>query len=146
MSIAQEGGCLCGAVRYRVTGEPVVASACHCRYCQARSGSAFALPTYFNERDVQILRGTLTTYEHRSDESGRWLRTQFCPTCGTGIAITIEVRTGVIGIAGGTFDDPNWYRIDRHIWLDSARPWMQIPPGVSKYPQGSVGAPKAPAK
>lgn len=73
-----EGGCLCGAVRYRVRGKPVVSVVCHCKFCQRRLGSAFATFAYFDETNVEFIQGHVTEYEHRSDESGRWLRMQFC--------------------------------------------------------------------
>ena len=92
MSQVHEGGCLCGAVRYRVTGEPVRTSVCHCRKCQARTGSAFGIGAYFREADVE-LRGALTTYEYRSDETRRWLRTQFCPRCSTTHSCLERVQT-----------------------------------------------------
>jgi len=69
-----EGGCVCGAVRYRVINAPARTSACHCRFCQRRTGSAFGIGAYFREADVEILSGELKTYEHRSDETQRWLR------------------------------------------------------------------------
>ena len=74
MGEAQEGGCACGAVRYRVNGQPVGTSVCHCRNCQRRTGSAFGIGIYFREGDFELLRGSLKAYEFRSDESGRWLR------------------------------------------------------------------------
>ena len=78
-----EGGCLCAAVRYRVQGEPARASVCSCTACQRRTGSLAGFGAYFKEDEVRILRGALKSYEHRSDESGRWLRFEFCPRCGT---------------------------------------------------------------
>jgi len=50
-----------------------------------------------------------TTFEHQSDESGRWLRFEFCPRCGTTVGITGEKRPGRRAVMGGTFDDPNWF-------------------------------------
>ena len=135
-----EGGCVCGAVRYRVSGTPAVTSACHCRYCQRRTGSAFATLAYFDEANVRIVKGEVTEYEHRSDESGRWLRTQFCPRCGTTVTIAVEARPGMRGIALGTLDDPDSLRIERHIWVRSKRPWVLIPSDVTTFPKGSVGA------
>ena len=135
-----EGGCVCGAVRYHVRGKPAVTSACHCRYCQRRTGSAFATLAYFDEANVRIVKGEVTEYEHRSDESGRRLRTQFCPRCGTTVTIAVEARPGMRGIALGTLDDPDSLRIERHIWLRSKRPWVLIPADVATFPQGSVGA------
>ena len=140
MEKVYEGGCVCGAVRYRVRGEPGVTSACHCTFCQCRTGSAFATMAYFDEANVRIVKGQVTEYEHRSDESGRWLRTQFCPRCGTTVTIAVEARPGMKGIALGTLDDPDSLRIERHIWVRSKRPWVSIPADVATFSQGSVGA------
>ncbi|HSU76837.1 MAG TPA: GFA family protein, partial [Burkholderiales bacterium] len=69
-----EGGCLCGALRYRVEGEPARASVCNCTACQRRTGSLAGFGAYFKAEQVRILCGELKSYEHRSDESRRWLR------------------------------------------------------------------------
>ncbi len=130
MADTHEGGRLCGAVRYRVVGHPIETLICHCTYCQRRTGSAFGLAVYCNEQDVEITRGVLTPYEYRSDESQRWLRMEFCPTCGTSVTWTVEALSGARAIAGGTFDDPNWSHIQRHYWTRSAQHWMVYPSGV----------------
>jgi hypothetical protein len=135
MDNMHEGGCLCGSVRYRVQGEPAIGMVCHCRFCQRRLATAFAMVAYFAENQVEMLQGELSTYEHRSDETSRWLRLQFCPRCGTTICHTAEARPGFRGIAAGTFDDPDWFKIERHIWTRSARPWVAIPAGVQVFDQ-----------
>ena len=141
MTDTHEGGCACGAVRYRVQGLPVVGTVCHCRFCQTRLASAFAVMASFNEEAVELLQGEPSTVEHRSDESGRWLRMNFCPRCGTTVSHTAELRPGVRTIAAGTFDDPGWFRIDRHIWVRSKLPLVVVPEGVASYAQGFVAAP-----
>ena len=95
------GGCACGTVRYRVQGNPVVGTVCHCRFCQRRLASAFAVLASFKEDAIEILQGEQSEVEHRSDESGRWLRMTFCPMCGTTISHTAELRPGMRTIAGG---------------------------------------------
>jgi hypothetical protein len=140
MSQVHEGGCLCGAVRYRVTGAPMRTIICHCMFCQRRTGSAFGFMPYFKQDDVQI-SGALKAYEHRSDESHRLLRIEFCPTCGTTVSMSPEVLAGLRGIAGGTFDDPSWIRIDRHIWTRSAHPWITVPQGVEQFSKSSIPPP-----
>ncbi len=139
MGEIHEGGCVCGNVRYRTTGAPIAATVCHCKFCQRRTGSAFAEPVLFKMEQVELSGGPLTTYEHHSDESGRWLRMQFCPRCGTTVTWTMERRPGVRGIAGGTFDDPGWLRIGRHIWTRSAQPWVSIPADLECFEKGSTG-------
>ena len=132
------GGCACGTVRYQVTGAPVVATVCHCKFCQRRLASAFAVLASFQQEAVEFVQGEVVEVEHRSDESGRWLRMGFCPKCGTTVAHTAEVRPGIRTIAAGTFDDPSWFTIDRHIWVQSKLPWVTIPQGVTTYAQGYV--------
>lgn len=126
--MTHEGGCVCGAVRYRVAGAAALAQACHCALCQRRTGSAFALVAAFKEDQVELTGGPLTEYEHRSDESGRWLRWHFCPSCGTTVLITLERNPGVRVVPGGTFDDPKWLKPTRHIWTRSAHDWIALPP------------------
>lgn len=136
MSDIHHGGCVCRAVRYRVHGDPVVGSVCHCTFCQKRLASAFAVLALFKQDAIEI-RGELKEVEHHSDVSGRWLRMSFCPKCGTTVSHTAELRPGMRAIAAGTFDDPAWFRIDRHIWTQSKLPWVVIPDGVEAYPQGA---------
>jgi len=95
---------VCGAVRYRVTNAPFRTGVCHCRFCQRRTGSAFGVGVYFKKTDFQLIRGELKCYEHKSDESGRWLRMEFCPACGTTVTWTLELFPDGRGVAGGSFD------------------------------------------
>lgn len=135
------GGCACGAVRYRVRGEPLFGTVCHCKFCQRRLASAFGVMASFPEDAVEILQGELRECEHHSDESGRWLRMNFCARCGTTVSHRSQLRPGVHTVAAGTFDDPNWFRIDRHIWVKSKLPWVVIPEGVAAFERGPTPPP-----
>ena len=137
MTDIHEGGCVCGDVRYRITGEPTAATICHCKYCQKRTGSAFSQPVIFKLDQVAFSGGPLTTYEHRSDESGRWLRMQFCVRCGTTVSWLAERRPGAIGISGGTLDDPDWVAERRHIWVRSKQKAIVIPAGAQCFEMGA---------
>ena len=80
------------------------------------------------------MRGnTLTEYEHRSDESNHWIRLQFCSRCGTTVALKLEHAPGACVISGGTFDDPNWVKLDKHIWTRSAQHWVAFPPNMDRF-------------
>jgi hypothetical protein len=129
MAEIHEGGCLCGKVRYRVVGNPNIAAVCHCTFCKRRTGSAFGTSAYFDEAAVDIT-GVLKTYEYHSDESNRWIKTEFCLTCGTTVTWTGEALPGGRGIAGGTFDDPNWIKPQLHLWTRSALHWIVFPADV----------------
>ena len=126
MSHTHKGGCLCGSVRYQVTGAPEVASVCHCRYCQLRSGSAFSISVYFAQDQVQLGDGVVKTHE-LTTASGRAFDTRFCTECGTTVWWTIGTRPNSIGISGGTFDPPSfWYAIDREVFTRSSAALISI--------------------
>lgn len=137
MAGRHEGGCVCGAVRYRVQGAPERVTVCHCTWCQRRTGSAFGVEAVFKLENVTLSGETPRTYRHHSDESGRWLDQEFCPRCGTNIGFTLEAVPGIRTIAAGTFDDPSWISPGntafRYVYLRSARDWSALPDGVERY-------------
>ena len=130
-----EGGCLCGALRYRAAGDPRRTTICHCTDCQRRTGTAFALLASFRDEQIAYASGTPQEFEYRSDESGRWIRAQFCPRCGTNVMLTLEKFPGYRIVSGGTFDDPKWLTPVRHVWTRSAQHWMAIPQDVERFEQ-----------
>lgn len=138
MEGVRAGGCLCGAVRYRAQGEPSRTVVCHCRFCQCCTGSAFAVWPTFGQGKVE-LRGPLSSYEHHSDESGRWIKLYFCPGCGTTLTSTFEKGPGEIAILGGTFDDTGWIAVDRHVWTRSKQHWVTLPQRAVSFEKGSSG-------
>jgi hypothetical protein len=144
MPTSREGRCLCGSVRFRVLGEPLRAHACHCTFCQRRTGSAFAEVAYYRDQDVVVSGPVLTTYTHRSDTSGRWLRLEFCPACGTCIVIALERLPGERGIHVGTLDEPSSIEIKRHIWCNSAQGTALIPNAAERRPCGLTEADRGP--
>lgn len=138
MAEFHNGGCLCQAIRYQVMGNPLRVSACHCTFCQRRTGSAFAILAVFNEDRVELTGTTRTEFEHRSDESNFRLRLEFCNRCGTTVAVRLERFPGTRGIFVGTFDDPNCVKIERHIWTRSAQHWMVFPPDVGQFEKSAM--------
>ncbi|MFT4581638.1 MAG: hypothetical protein ACI915_000726 [Gammaproteobacteria bacterium] len=114
-----EGGCLCGQVRYKTTGEPSITGVCHCRYCQIRAGSAFGVLAYFTEQQITITSGECKEYAFASESDFTW-RNRFCPNCGTTVFMRLEVFKDRVGIAGGTFDPPTfWYDLSGEVFTRS---------------------------
>ena len=141
MPEVHEGSCACRAIGYRVTGNPMRASVCHCTFCQRRTGSAFAILAVFKEDQVELTGDTLSVFEHRSDESNLSLRLEFCNRCGTTVAVRLERFPGARGIFVGTFDDPNWVKIERHIWTRSAQHWVVFPENMERFEKSTPQAP-----
>ncbi|WP_068298372.1 GFA family protein [Pararhodobacter sp. CCB-MM2] len=122
-----EGGCACGALRYRLGSAPILLFACHCHQCQRQSGSAFGQSLRVRRADL-TLSGEVQT-RMRQTERGTTSETVFCPGCGARI-FNARPGTEFCHLRGGTLDDTSWLRPAAHIWTDSAQPWMRFDPEV----------------
>lgn len=131
------GGCLCGAIRYSTSSNPLRVTFCHCKFCQRATGSAYMVEPIFQKPAFEITSGSAATYTLASQGSGKQVTIHFCATCGTKLFLAFERFPAIYGVYGGTFDDPDWFertpRISRHIFLDSAQQGTVIPPGVPAF-------------
>jgi hypothetical protein len=146
MNDFHDGGCLCGSLRYRVSGAPARGNVCHCRFCQRLTGSAFLVEPVFLKPQVSFTVGEPRTYDHRG-EHGRTLRLHFCGLCSVKVGLTFERFPDHFGICGGTFDNPHWFQPTRHIFTAYAVPWMQYPETVECFAEHAVkadGTPEVP--
>lgn len=142
MSIVHEGGCLCGDVRYKTTAEPVRVTICHCTFCQRLTGSAFLVEPIFRREDVVFLGTVPRTYDHGSDTSHKRVTLNFCGRCGTTMYLDLERFPDILGLCGGTFDDPNWFDRGsgkcRHIFTRSAQEGVVLPAGVDIFSEHAL--------
>ena len=131
------GGCVCGAVRFKATGEPYRVTICHCRWCQRRTGTAFGTEVVFKTDQVEITGSDVARYRHISDESGRWLDVEVCRRCGSNLGFTLEAVPGIRTLPAGIFDATDEIRHGRlkftHIYLRSRRDWSELTPMVEQY-------------
>jgi hypothetical protein len=148
---AHKGGCLCGEVRYAVKTAPMRVTICHCRFCQKSTGSAFLVEPIFGKSDFALTSGEPKVYRHRSTGSGQMVDVHFCGQCGTKLFLSFERFPDVVGVYGGTFDDPDWFarsaENSRHIFLSAAQRGTVIPAGIDCYDQHAItddGKPIAP--
>ena len=130
MSVSYQGGCLCGAVRYRAEGEPVNARVCHCRLCQKAIGAAFNARLLFRRDDVS-LAGPVQTFNSSPE-----VKRGFCPSCGTTVFSAREAL-GLIGLTSASLDDPSVFQPTMHIWTSSRQPWLKLDDGLPQYPEGA---------
>jgi hypothetical protein len=139
---AHEGGCLCGKLRYSVKSEPMRVTICHCRFCQKSTGSAFLVEPIFGKSDFALTSGEPKVYRHRSISSGKMVDVHFCGQCGTKLFLSFERFPDVVGVYGGTFDDPDWFarsaENSRHIFLSAAQRGTVIPAGIDCYDQHAI--------
>jgi len=137
-----EGGCLCGAVRYKTKGDPLRVTICHCKFCQHATGSAYMVEPIFRTADLRVITGSPTVYDHCSGGSGKLVHIHFCVACGTKLYLTFERFPEVCGVYAGTFDDPNWFDIrpdnSKHIFIEVARHGTILPSGISCFAEHAM--------
>lgn len=133
----QDGGCVCGKVRYSIIGNPLRVTICHCTWCQRRTGAAFGIEMLLQKNQVTFHSNSVSIYRHTSDESGRWLDQYFCNTCGSNIGLTLEAVPSIRSISVGSLDNQDWPIstgcTSRHVFVRTARDWSVIPDDVEQY-------------
>jgi hypothetical protein len=132
MPAIRTGGCLCGAVRYESTGDPVFSLQCHCRDCQRQTGSAYIAAMRVPAAGFRITKGAPKQYVSTSDGGNRVTRA-FCGDCGSPIYIQVSTRPDLVGLRVGTLDDPSEFHPEADIFVKSAQPWDHMNPALPKY-------------
>ncbi|MFW6094203.1 MAG: GFA family protein [Pseudomonadota bacterium] len=102
-----EGGCYCGAIRYRAEGEPMLNAQCHCRECQYLSGGGPNVFMVLPESGFEYTRGTPRSFT-RSDLESPVTR-EFCAECGTHVVTRAPGLPGGVILKVGTLDDPGQF-------------------------------------
>ena len=129
-----EGGCLCGAVRYRTDAEPLTQVVCHCKTCQKNSGSAFSMNVAVPEDSLHVEGDARRRYGDRSGASGQPFYRHFCDACGSHVYSHGPAYGPVAFIKAGTLDDATWLAPSVHIWWAEKLPWVEIPAGATQHP------------
>jgi hypothetical protein len=128
-----EGGCLCGAVRYRISGEAVATALCHCRSCRRASGGTNVAWAVFDKTAFEWLGDEPVAYS--SSRGIEWLH---CHHCGSLVGYRRSSRPDHMDITTGTLDDPNLYSPTVEIWLEHKIGWETLDPALPKRPQSSL--------
>lgn len=114
-----DGGCLCGALRYRITGAAPATNYCHCRSCRLATGgpvAAFA--------DLAPGQFAWTAGEPAFFASSPGVRRGFCPTCGSALTYENDAMPGEVHVLSATLDDPGpmaptgvFFKEERIAWV-----------------------------
>jgi hypothetical protein len=125
------GGCLCGALRYEASGEPLYAGHCYCADCRKASGSGFIPFMGFAAGAVRFTGETLT-FSSPAASGDQALRNS-CPICG-GLVFGGEVgKHEWHTIYAGSLDDPSLFQPKMAIFTRGKPDWAQIPTGLTAF-------------
>jgi len=136
-----EGGCLCGAVRYQVVGEPMMVGNCYCTDCRRASGTSHATHVVFPETAVTVT-GEVSAYASPAD-SGNLVTRTFCPTCGCAIHSTNAAMPGMIFIRASSLDDPDSIEPQMTVYASRAPKWAAIDHGKPVFAVMPEGGPQS---
>ncbi len=114
--------CACGRVSIVVDGDPDRVLACHCDYCQKRTGSVFQVSAWYPHDRVVSMEGETQIYNDSPNSVG--VNYEFCPTCGTTVHWTFERIPGVRGVAVGCFVDPLFPKPTIEIQTQYRHEWL----------------------
>lgn len=130
MKLPFTGGCMCGAIRYECSAEPIMMGNCHCRDCQQATGTAFAAAMLV-PRDAVSITGDVKYYDV-TGESGSIVGRGFCPNCGSRLFSKPPIPE-FMGIMAGSLDDPSWFQPEADLYTSSGQPWDYLNPDLPHF-------------
>jgi hypothetical protein len=126
----QEGGCLCGALRFLVTAPALDTGYCHCRMCQKNSGAPVVAWATFPAASFSWTAGTPASYA-----SSAGARREFCPNCGSYMAFRSEDAPREVSVNTASFDDPSAFPPRMHIYAESRIAWFRTADELPSHPR-----------
>lgn len=133
-----QGGCLCGSLRYQITGAPRSSSVCFCRSCRLASGSLSVAWFVVDIDQYELLSGQVATFQSSSS-----VVRSFCATCGTPLAYQHEADRDTIELTTATLDDVEQFPATREIWHKQKVSWAASDSAVPHFLEESQREPEA---
>ncbi|MBI1186256.1 MAG: aldehyde-activating protein [Alphaproteobacteria bacterium] len=140
-----EGGCLCGAVRYRCEAAPLWSGHCHCNACKKLSGAPFTTAFTVRTEHFHALCGDILSFS-RTTENGQGVRSRRCAGCGVWVWAERDARPDFRAVLATTLDDPRALPLVAHAYVSEALPWTPLDPALAhfqKMPEDELPAPRA---
>ena len=126
MGTTLTGGCLCGAVRYRLTAAPREVSTCHCSMCQKAGGAAFQIYGNIEEDEIVWEKG-----EPRVARTSPFAERVFCGDCGSPLLFRYPGRP-TWGLTIPSLDDPSPFAPVIHEGTESLLGWLKLDDGLPR--------------
>jgi hypothetical protein len=128
-----EGGCLCGAVRYRATTPPLRCVICHCAQCRRHSGAPCLSFVHFPVDSFEWMRSEPKRYR-----SSRYAERGFCSECGSTLSMHEELLGDRVQVTLGSLDNPHRVTPQDHVWTESQISWFEVKDGLPRFPRSST--------
>jgi hypothetical protein len=116
------GGCMCRAVRYRISTAPITAGLCHCDRCRPQSGSAFSTVIIIRRSTIEI-KGETAVFDD-IDSSGLHVARRYCPRCGSPLTTKPDAAPDLMFVKVGGIDANEWFHPVMELFVGRRRPWV----------------------
>lgn len=123
-----EGGCLCGALRYRLNGPPAPGSLCYCMDCRRASAAPMVAWVSVRRDHFVLLSGEFRRIRHAGS-----IRS-FAPCCGTPVMIEDTEDSERIDVTACSMDELAGYSPVASIWVEDRPPWMMNVASLPEFP------------
>ncbi|MGX9462940.1 GFA family protein [Shewanella sp. A14] len=133
-----QGGCLCGAVRYQISGVPFDADYCHCSQCRKSTGAVVMSWMDFHREQVTWLQGQVTEFASSSH-----IRRGFCQQCGTSMTYRHLDYPEFCTLSIASLDEPQNVTPTYHIYTEEQVSWLKIDDICPRYKAGRTTAKKS---
>lgn len=130
MTNKHKGSCLCGSVKYELSGDFQSFFLCHCTRCQKGTGSAHAANLFAKASTLTWLQGesAVKTYQHPNSMHAK----SFCQKCGSALPMIAESINSVV-VPAGSLDSPIPIEPTGKIFMSSCPSWSRNLGSVSSY-------------
>lgn len=124
------GGCLCGKIRYEISGAAIGTTVCHCVDCRRASGAPLIGWMSVARSAFRFVAGTPKSYA-----SSAQVERCFCPECGTPLMYCNTAFADEVDVATGTLDEPDKALPDHHTWISQRLMWIGLADGLPRHPR-----------
>lgn len=125
------GGCLCGAIRYEIHGEPKFVSQCCCKDCQKATGTGHTTIVGIHREQLAV-KGTPKTFTNRGESGGDVTR-HFCGQCGGRIFTSGTLPGPIVMVQAGSLDEPGRITPQSVIYFKDAVSWDRFDPQLPRF-------------
>ena len=126
-----EGGCLCGAVRYRIRGEPLSSGTCQCRTCRKAAAAAIVPWIHLDSENFSFTGGRPVDFN-----SSQSVTRTFCGRCGTPLTYWTTTYGRTIDVTTCSLDDPEAFPPVGHVWTSHSLSWVKLADGLPCFEEG----------
>lgn len=130
MTNKHKGSCLCGEVKYELSGDFQSFFLCHCTRCQKDTGSAHAANLFATANTLTWLQGEndVKTYHHLNSMHAK----SFCQKCGSALP-TVDENINSVVVPAGSLDSPILIEPTAKIFVSRRANWSKHLDNIPNY-------------